>query len=139
MTEEEKKRRKSEYNREYRKRNLDKLKAYQRQYMQENKERIAQYQRDWIAANRDKANAYNRERSAKIGEYIVSKRTACVDCGETHPAVLDFHHKDPSSKRFSVSHRNGASFRLLDEEIAKCEVLCSNCHRIRHWKEKRGA
>jgi hypothetical protein len=47
------------------------------------------------------------------------KTLRCADCGQSHPATLDFHHLDPAK-----------------EEIAKCVVLCANCHRIRHWNEK---
>lgn len=46
--------------------------------------------------------------------------------------VLSFHHRDPRQKRFDVSQ--GANRRVglktLFEEIAKCDVLCANCHLI---------
>lgn len=61
---------------------------------------------------------------------------SCLVCGETEVCCLDFHHLDPSTKA-----TNGRSMwylaqrrdhRALREEIKKCIVLCSNCHRKYH-------
>lgn len=59
----------------------------------------------------------------------------CERCGFDHPATLDFHHKDPKTKEFGISTAKTSGGRSRDEileEIKKCEVLCSNCHRIEH-------
>jgi len=58
----------------------------------------------------------------------------CNRCGFNHPAALDFHHKDPKTKTFSMSgvHMGKINKDKIMEEISKCEVLCSNCHRIEH-------
>lgn len=58
----------------------------------------------------------------------------CIDCGFSHPAAMEFHHLDPSQKEGFVSRIQSAS--KLRKEMKKCVVLCSNCHRIRHWNEK---
>ena len=57
-------------------------------------------------------------------------------CGENHPACLDFHHKDKKDKSFNVAimASSGYSIEKIKEEIAKCIVLCSNCHRKEHYK-----
>lgn len=58
----------------------------------------------------------------------------CVDCGETDPIVLDFDHLPGVEKKFTVSRAVGASTRswsAISAEIAKCEVVCANCHRRR--------
>jgi hypothetical protein len=54
----------------------------------------------------------------------------CVDCDETDPVVLEFDHL--RDKRFSIAKgiRNRPWQCVLDE-IAKCEVVCANCHRRR--------
>lgn len=60
---------------------------------------------------------------------------SCKECGENHPACLDFHHKDPAEKEAGVArllHDTRSKNRLL-REIAKCEVLCANCHRKHHY------
>lgn len=58
-------------------------------------------------------------------------------CGESHPACIDFHHKDPLEKDNKLSnlvHNLRSKERIL-AEVAKCEVLCSNCHRKEHYAE----
>lgn len=60
----------------------------------------------------------------------------CLDCGGVFPSVCyDFHHRDRSTKLFELSGMHlvtNAEPELL-EELAKCDLLCSNCHRIREW------
>jgi hypothetical protein len=57
-------------------------------------------------------------------------------CGEEHPAALDFHHRNPKEKRFNISvavaHRDIPDDEIR-AEIAKCDVLCRNCHAKLHW------
>jgi hypothetical protein len=60
---------------------------------------------------------------------------ACEKCGENHPACIDFHHRDSSKKDIEVANAIRKSWckdRIL-REIAKCDVLCSNCHRKEHY------
>lgn len=62
---------------------------------------------------------------------------ACERCGEHHPAVLQFHHADPSAKEIMISaavSRGWSRERILDE-AKKCEVLCANCHAKHHAAE----
>jgi hypothetical protein len=57
----------------------------------------------------------------------------CMGCGEADPVVLEFNHLDPATKSANISDMiaNGASLAYLRTEIAKCEVLCANCHQRR--------
>lgn len=67
------------------------------------------------------------QRNAKaIWEYL--KEHPCVECGETDPIVLEFHHEDKKIKEVSYL-RARSSLDTLYEEIGKCVVLCANCHR----------
>jgi hypothetical protein len=63
---------------------------------------------------------------------------ACERCGENHPACLGFHHADPSAKETTVAEavKRGFGRKRLLAEIAKCEVLCANCHAKHHAKER---
>ncbi len=65
------------------------------------------------------------------------RKNPCVDCGEDDIAVLDFDHKDLSTKSDSISAilRNRSSVDSLVKEIEKCEVRCANCHRRRTSKQ----
>lgn len=64
------------------------------------------------------------------------KGLVCVDCGENHPATLDFHHLDPSTKRYRIASAitRATNWDKVLAEIEKCIVLCSNCHRKRHYE-----
>ncbi len=61
---------------------------------------------------------------------------SCTKCGESHPATLDFHHvvRLPENQKVHRLIANAAFKRAL-EELKKCVVLCSNCHRKLHWEE----
>ena len=56
----------------------------------------------------------------------------CIQCGEKNINVLQFHHKDPSKKDFGVSSVINKSWKLVKKEILKCELLCANCHVLKH-------
>jgi hypothetical protein len=80
---------------------------------------------------------------AKLHVYRFLMEHACASCGEANPVVLEFNHRDPTTKAANISDlvMRMASAARLDVEIAKCEVLCANCHqrrttlaRPRHYK-----
>ena len=99
---------------------------------------MAAYGREHYARNRatylEKARRsrgrVRRKNDERLLAYLLNH--PCVDCGETDPLVLDFDHRDPSMKSNEVSrivyHR---PWRLVIEEIEKCDVRCANCHRRR--------
>ncbi len=59
------------------------------------------------------------------------KDVPCVDCGKQYPAcAMDFDHVRGEKVSGISQMQNWPHFKLK-EEIAKCEVVCSNCHRIR--------
>ena len=63
----------------------------------------------------------------------------CVDCGKHYPhPVMDLHHLDPSTKDWDITRMIKADYgpKRIKEEIDKCVLLCSNCHRLRHHKER---
>lgn len=91
-------------------------------------------------ANTDVYKTRNRLRKIERQTFIRKLRTQlkCERCGENHPATLDFHHKDKNTKEGSIANlagNRGFSVKRILEEIAKCEVLCSNCHRKEHFKD----
>ena len=65
-------------------------------------------------------------------ELVAAAGGRCLDCGyATCLWVLEFHHRDPSTKEFGIGGFNGSLARLLNE-VDKCDLLCANCHRLRH-------
>jgi hypothetical protein len=62
----------------------------------------------------------------------------CADCGfkSEYYDVYDFHHIDPSTKEKEISDIMNRTWKIIETEIKKCIMLCANCHRIRHAKER---
>jgi hypothetical protein len=54
-----------------------------------------------------------------------------VDCGESDAVVLEFDHLDEKTASISELVSCAATTRSVDAEIARCEVVCANCHRRR--------
>jgi transposase len=71
------------------------------------------------------------ERRRRVKQMLVEEAGgSCVLCGyDRCVRALEFHHVDPASKRFSLSHRGlSRGIEILRAEAAKCVLLCSNCH-----------
>ncbi len=63
------------------------------------------------------------------------KSNPCLDCGGIFPVVcMDFDHRDPSIKTRGVSAMMHQKTQTILDEIKKCDLICSNCHRIRTAK-----
>lgn len=76
----------------------------------------------------DKANDRAKNVKKFLADYKLQK--GCVDCGyNKHHSALDFDHL--ADKSFNVCFAKSIS--QAKEEIKKCEVVCSNCHRIRTY------
>ena len=102
---------------------------YQRAYYERNKLKV----KEQAAASNKRRRQSHRE---KIRAYLAAN--PCVDCGEKDPVVLEFDHRDPSQKSFSIGeagHRTWC-WELIEAEIAKCEVRCANCHRRRTARQR---
>lgn len=96
----------------------------------------AAYGKAHYAANRElykeRATAQKRrwrhERTLLLFEHFASN--PCRDCGETDPVVLDLDHL--RDKSFNIGDQLAyRSWESILEEMAKCEVVCANCHRRR--------
>lgn len=92
---------------------------------------------DWYK-NYDK----QRQQKRKIEARKIKKELTlhgCAICGYNKcPAALDFHHVNPEDKKYTLN--NAYLSRLtndkLIEELNKCILLCSNCHRELHYTMK---
>ena len=70
------------------------------------------------------------------------KRRPCADCGGVFPGcAMDFDHRDPAQKRYTVSRMVGrAGTARIMAEVAKCDIVCANCHRDRtHRRREAGS
>ena len=116
--------------------------------------------RRWQKANPDRVRAISRrqyEKRKALGthlpnpryaeqykqkkiEYVVARKLAigeCFDCGfqcdEYTHICFAFDHLNPGLKAFSLSKAHKHTYKQIDDEIAKCELVCHNCHAIRTW------
>lgn len=86
----------------------------------------------------EKAKRNKAKQVAKLVPWIVElKSRPCMDCGGKFPPyVMDFDHLDPDLKVSNISAmvNVGMSQEVIQRELNKCELVCSNCHRIRSFK-----
>jgi hypothetical protein len=104
------------------------------QYLQKKLDKHVAYKKRQREQKRAQRKRRAAENAAFVWEY---KSTHPCKCGVSHPACIDFHHKDPATKDRGISDlvSGGLSHSRLLKEIAKCDILCSNCHRKLHWED----
>jgi len=65
------------------------------------------------------------------------KNRPCADCGVKYPYyVMDFDHREDEKKEYELNSIEKMSINVLKREIAKCDVVCSNCHRERTYRRR---
>lgn len=79
--------------------------------------------------------ANGKRKNARI-TLITKAGGKCVSCGYKKCIdALEFHHRDPREKDFNVNGSTGCmSIARLLREIKKCDLLCANCHREKHFQ-----
>ena len=99
-----------------------------------------EYNKGWYQRHKERLLEKRRQHYAELKQWLrrYKSNLRCVECGENHPACIQFHHLHREEKSFTISHiigRTHISVKRLEKEISKCEILCGNCHAIRHWRE----
>lgn len=102
--------------------NIEDRKAYHRKWYEKNKER--RYKTILLSSKKRR-----RRSEEKLIEYL--NNNPCADCGEKNILVLEFDHLRNKYKSIGVLMSNYTSWETIEKEIQKCDVVCSNCHRIR--------
>lgn len=96
-------------------------------YFRKNSDRVTSYCK---ICNRLVANDRARKLKILSVKYLGGK---CSICGYNKClAAMEFHHKDMSIKEFSISKSKSKVFSNIKNELDKCIILCSNCHREIH-------
>ena len=85
---------------------------------------------------------YHYRKNLKEKQFIFNylSKKSCVVCQTTDVMVLEFDHIQPSKKSFEISRalmNSKTTIAQLKKEIAKCQVLCSNCHKRKTLKENK--
>lgn len=101
---------------------------YEKKWRQENPERWKEISRRAMAKRR-------KERREKLDEWKAGK--PCKDCRGVFPVeCMDFDHLEDKKFQIGQSHCNH-SWETVLSEIAKCDLVCANCHRIRTKNRQR--
>lgn len=95
-----------------------------------------EYNNSWYENNKaariEQIKKDKQRKMLYIREFKESR--GCMDCGQSFPYyVLDLDHRDPSIKLINPGQMVTVGWGLekIKAEIAKCDVVCSNCHRVR--------
>lgn len=113
--------------------------AYSKAYYQAHAEYFRTYNQQNKAARTAKAVANHRAARHTRSARIQARKEAshCLDCHQSFPGcVMDFDHRDPEQKVGSVSAlvRSSTAWDRVEAEIAKCDLVCACCHRLRTYK-----
>ena len=116
-------------------------------------------EKHWAQNNRERhranVRAYRRRRYKEEGHWrdsgpkaaalkawmIEIKSQPCRDCKGTFPTCcMDFDHRHGTVKKYNVGtmFAHHYSRELIESELAKCDLVCANCHRIRTRDRRRG-
>jgi hypothetical protein len=91
----------------------------------------------WAHRNQEIARVRLRQ-NATLEFLRELRRRPCIDCGVTFaPWVMHFDHRDPNAKSFALTTGRALlmSRAKLLEEIAKCDIVCANCHAVRTYAQ----
>lgn len=91
-----------------------------------------------IQCNRVYFAAWRRNKKTEIQQWLVEyKSKPCMDCGGTFPTyVMDFdHRRGEKVKSVSALLASTLNRAKVEAEVAKCDLVCSNCHRVRNHKD----
>lgn len=100
-------------------------------------ERARAARRRYYEKNKQQYRDRNRQYRTEVAQMIrAAKEQACTDCGVKYPYyVMDFDHvRGEKGGGLACATRLGWRPERVAEEMAKCDVVCSNCHRIRTWQ-----
>jgi hypothetical protein len=91
--------------------------------------------RKYYETNKHIYQERTRKRKKEFKDYqrAIKTKTPCMDCKVNYPHyVMDFDHRPDENKLFDVSIVSKiSSTKKMLEEIAKCDIVCANCHRER--------
>lgn len=102
-------------------------------YKDKNRQKKAQ--KDHYQRHKSSYLTRNKKRRKKILEVVIPlKEKPCTDCNKKYPYyVMDFDHRKAEEKIDDINRliRNSGKIPVILNEIKKCDLVCSNCHRMR--------
>lgn len=100
-------------------------------------EKQKEAQRKSYFKNIDKNRIKNKTYREKVREYVRTQKESgsCKDCGVAYPYyVMEYDHIEDNKIRSVAKITSNGSMDQVIKEIAKCDLICSNCHKIRTWE-----
>jgi hypothetical protein len=88
------------------------------------------YQREWSRKHPESKQRIRARHHARLAEAKTGLGGCCERCGITDYRLLQFDHLIPDEKLHNVAHMCGISDQRFFEEVAKCRLLCANCHHL---------
>lgn len=95
---------------------------------------MREYRKEHYRRNKEVYKGRAVQRKAEMRSWVDEQKSGpCSDCGEVYPpCVMDFDHPEGSDKVDKISTLViMGNWQKLKDEVAKCELVCSNCHRLR--------
>ena len=128
---------KIETTRKWREKNRKKIRKREKEWRIKNTKHVNAWQREWRKKNQERAREHSATAYKKKAEWIASlKDKPCTDCGIKYPPeCMDWDHVK-GKKLFSIAKGIVRAKEKTLAEIAKCELVCANCHRIRTKRRK---
>ncbi len=97
--------------------------------------RSAYHREHYLKNKREYIEAAKRRLDRMLELMRLAKDKPCADCGIRYPYyVMDFDHREGEKKLSNVTKLRYMSQATLQREIAKCDVVCANCHRQRTYE-----
>lgn len=89
-----------------------------------------EYNKGWYQRHKERLLEKRRQHNEELRQWIkrYKSKLRCVECGENHPACLQFHHRDREEKSFGIGGivgRTHTSIKRLEKEISKCEIFAA--------------
>jgi predicted transcriptional regulator len=88
------------------------------------------------AGQKEKNIQRQNDRRNKVRSYLqdVKQDSVCTDCGENYPYwIMEFDHLGDKSFTIGDACREGRTLEVIKAEVAKCEIVCANCHKNRTY------
>ena len=117
-------------------RNPEKVKESQKRWRANNADKIKENNKAYYKKNKELLNASSVQRHRENRQWAVDQAGGCCShCGyNKYLGALDFHHINPKEKDLNYNALFGRTRENIKEEIDKCILLCSNCHREEHHR-----
>lgn len=123
----------SEYNKQWKTNNKQAVSEYMKQWRANNKVSINNYREATQESRRNYNREYERQRRRKRRQEWLDANGPCAHCESWENLEVD--HIDPDKKSFKIYWLN--SWKKLLPELAKCQVLCHDCHvkKTAQWRK----